>query len=137
MATRHHLQHGPIESVPTEKAPRMRIDPKNVDHFHGFFTSPHMVQDLPFGKKNLQLSSGKVLTVQNVIRTMIQERIVGQYTNYCKELGFTPFSRRTILRVLTIAVRLCANLFKGWIMLRPMEPMPFITWLLLSTMWLY
>ena len=32
---------------------------------------------------------------------MIPERIVAQYTHYCKEVSFTPFSRSTMLRILS------------------------------------
>lgn len=34
-------------------------------------------------------------------RTMIPERIVAQYTQYCKEVSFAPFSRSTMLRILS------------------------------------
>ena len=56
MANMYRLQHGRIAPVPTQRSSRMKIDPKQLDHFLGFITSPHMVQDLPFGEKSLQLS---------------------------------------------------------------------------------
>lgn len=37
----------------------------------------------------------------NVIRTMIPERIVTQYIQFCSESNFSPFSRSTMLRILT------------------------------------
>ena len=55
---------------------------------------------MPFGQKSLRLSNGNVLEVPNVIQCLISERIAVQYEQYCKEVGFTPFSKRTILRVL-------------------------------------
>ena len=55
---------------------------------------------MPFGQKSLRLSNGNVLEVPNVIRCLIPERIAVQYEQYCKEVGFTPFSKRIILRVL-------------------------------------
>ena len=67
----------------------------------GFITSPHLVQDLPFGEKHLQLSSGKIITVPNIIRTMIPKRIFTQYTQYCSEKNYKPFSRSTLLRILS------------------------------------
>ena len=101
VANLHRVQYGRNAPVPTKESPRLRIDPKQLDHFLGFITSPHLVQDLPFGEKHLQLSSGKIITVPNVIRTMIPERIVMQYTQYCCETNYKPFSRRTMLRILS------------------------------------
>ena len=96
-ANLHHVQYGRCVPVPSEKAPRIRIDLQQLDHFLGFITSPHLVQDLPFGEKHLQLSSGQIITVPNVIRTMIPERIIMQYTQYCAESNFKPLSRSTML----------------------------------------
>ena len=101
MANLHHVQYGRNAPVPTSESPRLRIDPKQWDHFLGFITSPHLLQDLPFGEKHLQLSSGKVITVPNIIRIMIPERIVMQYKQYCCETNYKPFSRSTMLRILS------------------------------------
>ena len=101
MANLHHVQYGQNAPVPTSESPRLRIDPKQLDHFLGFITSPHFVQDLPFGEKHLQLSSGKIITVPNIIRIMIPERIVMQYKQYCCETNYKPFSRSTMLRILS------------------------------------
>ena len=60
-----------------------------------------MVQDLPFGQRHLKLSSGEVIDVPNVIRQMIPQRIIRQYTQYCLETKFKPFSERTMLRILS------------------------------------
>lgn len=76
VANLHRVQYGRSVPVPVKSAPRMRIDRKQLDHFLRFITSPHLVQDLPYGEKHLHLSSGKILTVPNVIRVMIPERIV-------------------------------------------------------------
>ena len=95
------LQHGSGALVPKDKAPRIRINLQQLDHFLSFITSPHLVQDLPFGEKSLELSSGKIIAVPNVIRTMIPERIVTHYLQFCSESNFSPFSRNTILRILT------------------------------------
>lgn len=101
MANLHRVQHGRSAPVPSQRAPRIKIDPKQLDHFLGFITSPHLVQDLPFGEKHLELSSGKIIAVPNVIRTMIPERIVTQYIQYCAESNFKPLSRSTMLRILS------------------------------------
>ena len=97
----HRIEHGPAAPVPTQKAPRLRIDERQLDHFLSFVTSPHLVQDLPFGERLLKLSSGVYIKVPNVIRTMIPQRIVKQYTQYCTEVNFKPFSASTMLRILS------------------------------------
>lgn len=100
MANLHRVQYGRGTPVPVTTAPRLRISEQQLDHFMSFIVSPHLVQDLPFGEKELKLSSGKSITVPNIIRTMIPARIVAQYTQYCAENNFKPFSKSTMLRVL-------------------------------------
>ena len=101
VANLHRLQHGIGTPVTSQQTARIRVDEAQLDHFLHFVTSPHIVQDLPFGHKCLHLSNGNVLEVPNVIRALIPERIATQYEQYCKEVGFTPFSQRTMLRILT------------------------------------
>lgn len=101
VANLHRLQHGTGASVPRQPTARFRVDEAQLDHFLQFITSPHIVQDLPFGQKSLQLSNGNVVEVPNVIRALIPERITTQYKQFCKEVGFIPFSQRTMLRILS------------------------------------
>ena len=77
------------------------MDRKQLDHFINFITSGHLIQDLPFGEKRLKLTSGKKIKVPNIIRTMIPQRVAEQYTAFCQETEFVPFSKRTMLRVLS------------------------------------
>ncbi|XP_031575425.1 uncharacterized protein LOC116309034, partial [Actinia tenebrosa] len=100
-ANLHRLQFGRGVPVLVQTSARIRIDSKQLDHFLSFITSPHLVQDLPFGQKHLTLSSGKVLEVPNVIRTMIPRRIVQQYSRYCEETNFHPLSDSTMFRILS------------------------------------
>ena len=100
LANLHRLQHGPGAPLTHQPSPRIRVDQRQLDHFLSFITSPHLVQDLPFRHKTLKLSSGQLIEIPNVIRTMISQRIARQYTHYCQETGFKPFSERTMLRVL-------------------------------------
>ncbi|KAL9967819.1 hypothetical protein ACROYT_G026116 [Oculina patagonica] len=101
MARQHSLQYGRGVEVPRAKSPRMRVERKQLDHFLTYITSPHVIQDIPFGQRYLRLSSGKILETPNVIRTMIPSRLVKQYQTYCVETDFTPFSPATMLRVLS------------------------------------
>ena len=99
-ARKHKIQYGRGVPLPMGKSPRLRVRPEQLDHFLSFITSPHISQDLPFGQRYLHLSSGKVLETPNVIRTMIPQRIVKQYEQYCDETGFKPFRSSTMLRIL-------------------------------------
>ena len=48
----------------------------------------------------LKLSTGEVIKTPNVVRMLIPERITQQYYQLCKETGFAPMSKSTLLRVL-------------------------------------
>ena len=100
IARHHKLLHGRGAVVPVDIARRMKVDYAQVDHFLNFITSPHVVQDLPFGEKMLKLSTGEVIKTPNVVRMLIPERITQQYYQFCAETEFTPMSKRTLLRVL-------------------------------------
>lgn len=91
LANLHANQHGVGAPVPHQTTTRIKVDLKQLDHFLSFVTSPHIIQDLPFGERKLKLSSGQVIEVPNVIRTVIPQRIARQYTQYCQETGFKPF----------------------------------------------
>ena len=83
MANFHQLQFGRGAQLLQQPTTRIRVDLSQLDHFLGFITSPHLVQDLPFGQKHLKLSSGQLIEVPNVIRLMIPQRVVHQYKQYC------------------------------------------------------
>ena len=100
-AREHGKKYGRGSAALLFKSPHMRVNYAQLDHFLEFITSPHVVIDLPFGQRLLSLADGSLLETPNLIRTMIPERIVVQYTQYCKEVDFTPFSRSTMLRVLS------------------------------------
>jgi hypothetical protein len=102
IACRHRLLHGRAAPLPSWENRRMRIDPSKLEHFVSFITSPHAIQDVPFGERLLKLSTGELVKTPNVIRTMIPERFVQQYELYCKETAFKPMSKRTLQRVLTV-----------------------------------
>ena len=95
------LQHCIGTPVPKQPAARLLVDETQLDHFLQFITSPHIVQDLSFGEKSLRLSNGSMLEVPNVIQALIPERITCQYKQYFQEVGFIPFSQRTMLRILS------------------------------------
>ena len=73
VANLHRLQFGRGAPVPVQPWTRIGVDLKQLDHFLFFIASPHLIQDLPFGQKHLTLSTGQVIEVPNVIRTMIPQ----------------------------------------------------------------
>ena len=113
VARLHILKHGRGAAVPMSRTPRVRIDDLRLDHFLEFITSPHVIQDLPFGQRYLHLSNGSVLETPNVIRSMIQARICAQYRQYCKESGITPFSETTMKRLLTVCAATVRKSLQG------------------------
>ena len=88
IAWHHCILHGRGSIVSTVSSRRMYVSPKQLDHFLDFITSTHIVQDLPFGKKTLKLSTKIEIAVPNVIRTLIPEPIVQQNNAFCRESGF-------------------------------------------------
>ena len=78
----------------------MKVDQGKLEDFISFITSPHVLQEVPFGERLLKLSTGEVIKTPNVIRMMIPERIVQQYQQYYSGRGFEPMSKRTLHRVL-------------------------------------
>ena len=100
MARRHILIQGRGVPIEKETIGRVRFEEGQLEHFLEFITSPHIVQDLPFGEKMLKLSTGEVIYTPNVIRVMIPERIITQYISLCEETGFSPLSHSSLKRVL-------------------------------------
>ena len=111
MEAKHHcLTHGRGMPVPHERAPRWDVSLLQIEHFMFMFmliTSPHIMQDLPFGQHSIMLSDKTTIKVPNVIRTLIPERMVQQYTAYCDECNFRALSRiehivASIIRLLSV-----------------------------------
>jgi len=71
--------------VVKEVSPTMGVYSVQLDHFLTFITSPHVVQDLPFGQRHLQLSNGKTVEAPNVVCEMVKERTIMQYRQFCEE----------------------------------------------------
>ena len=53
VANLHLLQSSCEAPVPVEHSTHLCIEKDQLDHFLGFITSPHLVQDLPFGERTL------------------------------------------------------------------------------------
>ena len=82
---------------------RYRLDNQRLDHFLDFISCPHYIQDVAYGTKQLQMSTGEVLQIPNVVRTVVSFRMVALYQNYCREMEFEPLARSTLFVVLKVS----------------------------------
>lgn len=107
----HILKFGRGAPLPLKKSPRMKVNENKLDHFLTIITSSNVVQDLPFGQLYLHLENGHVLETLKVIRAMIPQRIIEQYTQLCKECDMKPVSPVTISPLLCVcAATVCKSL---------------------------
>ena len=89
----------------------MKVNENQLDHFLTFIMRSNVVQDLPFGKRYLHLENDQVLETLKVIRAMIPQRIIEQYTQLCEECDMKPISPVTISRLLSVcAATVCKSL---------------------------
>lgn len=103
MARQHADLVGKGVIIDDTKAPTVRYDDYQLEHFIEFIVSPHICTDLPFGEKELHLSTGETLLIPLTIRNLAPQRIVKQYYNYCKEYydnNFRPLGESTLFSIL-------------------------------------
>ena len=85
------------------RAATVRYDDYQLEHFIEFIVSPHICTDMPFGEKELHLSSGETLRIPLTIRNLAPQRIVSQYYAYCNEYyqnTFQPLGQSTLFSIL-------------------------------------
>ncbi|XP_044167545.1 uncharacterized protein LOC122951609 [Acropora millepora] len=82
---------------------RYRLDGQKLDHFLDFISCLHYIQDVAYGTKKLQMSTGEVLQIPTVVRTVVSSRMVALYQNYCREMEFEPLARSTLFAVLKVS----------------------------------
>ncbi|KAK3738191.1 hypothetical protein QZH41_012773, partial [Actinostola sp. cb2023] len=58
--------------------------------------------DVAYGTKNLRMSSGEVIEIPNLVRTILSSRMVMLYQTYCKEINFEPLGRSTLFTILKV-----------------------------------
>ena len=74
-AREHAIRYGRGVPPAPQVHTKMFVSQTQVDHFLDFITSPHIIQDLPFGEKSITLSTKEVILVPNVVRMLIPESI--------------------------------------------------------------
>lgn len=99
-AKKHLLSHGRGQPMPAIPKYRVGLTMPKIEHFIGFISTPHFVQDVAHGTRTLRLSSGETINMPNVIRNIISARIIKQYVAYCEETNFKHLSERELYRVL-------------------------------------
>lgn len=99
-ARKYAATHGPGQYVTPPKITRIRLPKQKIHHFIEFISSPCYLQVVGFGSRHLKLSSGLVVKVPKVIRTMIASRLINAYTNYCKENSIIPPCRATQFKII-------------------------------------
>ncbi|XP_063416575.1 uncharacterized protein LOC134698600 [Mytilus trossulus] len=99
-ARKYAATHGPGQYVTPPKITRIRLPKQKIHHFIEFISSPCYLQIVGFGSRHLKLSSGLVVKVPKVIRTMIASRLINAYTNYCKENSIIPPCRATQFKII-------------------------------------
>jgi len=79
-----------------------RLEGEKVDHFLDFISSPHYLQDVAYGTRKIKMSSGESLEILDLVRTVINSRMVKLYQLYCSEVGFQPLGRSTLFSILKV-----------------------------------
>lgn len=103
MARRHADLQGKGAIINIDRVPSIRYSDHQVEHFIEFMVSAHICTDLPFGEKELKLSTGETLLIPLTIRNMAPQRIVDQYYSYCDEYydsSFTRLGKSTLFSIL-------------------------------------
>ena len=91
---KHLISHGRGQPLPAIPKYRVSVTLPKIDHFIGFISSSHFVQDVAHGTCTLKLSSGETISMPNVVRNMVAVRIIKQYASYYKETTFNHLSGR-------------------------------------------
>ena len=79
-----------------------RLNMEKVRDFIEFISRSTFLQDVAFGTKQLNLSSGERTPIPAVVRTMSASKIVYLYLEECRDLGVEPLKERTCFRLLDV-----------------------------------
>ena len=93
----HRLQHGTGASVPRQPTTRFRVDEAQLDHFLQFITSPRHCSRLAFWPEESTTLKWQCSGSAKCHSSSYTG--ANNYKQFCKEVGFIPFSQRTMLRI--------------------------------------
>ncbi|XP_051796513.1 uncharacterized protein LOC127531379 [Acanthochromis polyacanthus] len=100
-AARHHAAlSGAGTAVKATPTVRDRLSQVKVDHFLDFLMDPVYLKSVSYGDRELRLSTGQVLTIPNMLRTVHTSHLVENYQTYCFETKFECLPRATLFRIL-------------------------------------
>ena len=80
-AKKHLISYGRGQPLPAIPKYRVSITLPKIDHFIGFISSPHFVQDVAHGTRTLKLSSGETISIVAAFT-----RFIFEHTNFILEL---------------------------------------------------
>ena len=103
-AKKHAFNNESGQPIERPTLQRTRLDPVKVDHFLDFISSPSFLQDVAYGTKNLKLSTGEIIEIPGVVRTVISSRLVQLHLNYCAECGFEPMRRSMLFSIIKVSL---------------------------------
>ena len=78
-ARKHAFRTSPGHMIDPPIIHRCRFDPVKLDHFLDFISTPSFLQDAAYGTKNLKLSDGGTIEIPNVVRTVVDSRLIHLY----------------------------------------------------------
>ncbi|CAC5367570.1 unnamed protein product [Mytilus coruscus] len=111
-AKQHSDEVGCGLPVSRERLTRNKIDIAELEHFIDFIISSDVVKDLPFGMKTMKLTSGEIVNVPNLIRSLAPSSLVNQYVQFCDSENVGHLGRSTMYKILNdcaASVRRCVE----------------------------
>lgn len=126
------LVHGRADPIPSHEYREWKLTREK--DFISLITSPHVLQDVPFGESLFKLSNGEVIKTPNVM--MIPEHIVQQFQKYAVKEVLSPWAGEDSIEFWMNVQRLLRSLYKDSTTFKPKEPRHLITWTNWSINWL-
>ncbi|XP_071162572.1 uncharacterized protein [Mytilus edulis] len=91
---------------------RNKIDIADLEHFIDFIISSDVVKDLPFGMKTMKLTTGEIVAVPNLIRSLAPSSLINQFIQFCDSENVGHLGRSTMYKILNdcaASVRKCVE----------------------------
>ena len=69
--------------VQDENKTRKKVDTALLEHFIDYILLSDIVKDLPYGMKTMRLSTGEIVEIPNMIRSLASSSLITQYLQFC------------------------------------------------------